>query len=114
MKSISEKQYKYLKSNYPNSAEYKISMYAVFMERAIRLLAKEGRFGFIIPDGFVLGRYFSKLRRYILDTCKIVEIVLFNKDFWKYGVVGRPVIIILEKGGNKDVRLSNKVRVGST
>jgi type I restriction-modification system DNA methylase subunit len=99
---IADGQYKYLKSNYPNSAEYKISMYAVFMERALQLLAQDGRFGFVIPDSFLLGRYFSKLRKYILDNCKIVEIVLFSKDFWKYGVVGRPVVIILEKGGGQE------------
>lgn len=106
---ITEGQYKYLKSNYPNSAEYKISMYAVFIERGLQLLDQGGRFGFVVPDSFLLGRYFSKLRRYILDNCKIIEIVLFTKDFWEYGVVGRPVIIVLEKESNKDSRLSNKL-----
>jgi hypothetical protein len=49
------------------------------------------------------------LRRYILDTCKIIEIVLFTKDFWKYGVVGRPVIIVLEREYNRNLRLTNKL-----
>lgn len=30
---VTEGKYKYLKANYPNSAEYKISLYAVFIER---------------------------------------------------------------------------------
>ena len=107
--TLTEGQYKYLKQNYPNSSEYKISMYAVFIERGLQLLGQGGRFGFIVPDSFLLGRYFSKIRRYILDNCKIIEIVLFTKDFWKYGVVGRPVIIILEKETKKDFRLSNKL-----
>ncbi|MBA7688529.1 hypothetical protein ES703_97013 [subsurface metagenome] len=84
-------------------------MYAVFIERGLQLLGQSGRFGFVIPDSFLLGRYFSKLRRGILDTCKIIEIILFAKDFWKYGVVGRPVIIILEKEKNKDSRVSNRL-----
>lgn len=107
--TLSEGRYKYLKNNYPNSSEYKISIYAVFIERGLKLLGQGGRFGFIIPDSFLLGRYFSKIRRYILDNCKIIEIVLFAKDFWKYGVVGRPVIIILEKESKKDIRTSNKL-----
>lgn len=107
--TLTEGQYKYLKNNYPNSAEYKLSMYAVFIDRGLQLLGQSGRFGFIVPDSFLLGRYFSKLRRYILDNCKIIEIVLFTKDFWKYGVVGRPVIIILERENKKDFRLSNKL-----
>jgi len=106
---VSKEQYKYLKDNYPNSAEYKISMYAVFMGRGIELLGEHGRFGFVVPDSFLLGRFFSKLRRYILDSCKIIQIVLFTKDFWKYGVVGQPVIIILERESNKNLRLTNKL-----
>lgn len=35
--------------------------------------------------------------------------VLFTKDFWKYGVVGRPVIIVLQREANKKARASNKV-----
>ncbi|KPL02498.1 MAG: hypothetical protein AMJ90_05590 [candidate division Zixibacteria bacterium SM23_73_2] len=102
---------KRLREQYPNSAEYKISLYAVFMQRGIELLKKGGVFGFIIPDSFLLGRFFSKIRHYILDNCKIVEIVLFMKDFWKYGIVGRPVIIILQKELEKKKREKNKLKV---
>ncbi len=49
------------------------------------------------------------MRRYILNSCRIIEIVLFTKDFWKYGVVGRPVIIILERESDKNLRLANKL-----
>jgi type I restriction-modification system DNA methylase subunit/predicted type IV restriction endonuclease len=98
-----------LREKYPNSAEYKISLYAVFMQRGIELLKPGGKFGFIVPDSFLLGRYFSKLRRYILNTCAIEEIALFNKDFWKYGIVGRPVIIILRKELDEKKRKENKL-----
>lgn len=98
-----------LRESYPNSAEYKISIYAVFLQRGIELLKPGGRLGFIVPDSFLLGRYFSKLRRYILNNCAIEELVLFLKDFWKYGIVGRPVIIILRKEIKKEQRLSNKL-----
>lgn len=104
---LTTKRLKYLKKNYPDSAEYKISIYAIFIDRALQLLKDEGIFGFIIPDSFLLGRYFSKIRRRILNSCSIIEIVLFQKDFWKYGVVGRPVIIILRKESDKRKRESN-------
>jgi len=106
---VSKGQHKYFKDKYPNSAEYKISMYAIFMDRGIELLGEHGRFGFVVPDSFLLGRFFSKLRRYILNSCKIIEIVLFTKDFWKYGVVGRPIIIILERESDKKLRSTNKL-----
>ena len=98
-----------IREAYPNSAEYKISMYAVFMDRALQLLKERGEFGFIVPDSFLLGRYFSKIRRHILDTCKIKEVVLFQKDFWQYGVVGRPVVIMLQKESDARARASNRL-----
>ena len=35
---VTKGQYNYLKENYPNSAEYKISIYAIFIDRGIQLL----------------------------------------------------------------------------
>jgi adenine-specific DNA-methyltransferase len=98
-----------LREKYPNSAEYKISVYAIFLQRGLELLKPGGKLGFIIPDSFLLGRYFSKLRRYILNNCAIEEVVLFLKDFWKYGIVGRPVIIILRKEMDETKRKTNEL-----
>lgn len=99
----------YLRNKYPNSAEYKLSTYAIFIDRGIQKLRPGGYLSFIVPDSFLLGRYFSKLRRYILDTCKIKEIILFQEDFWKAGVVGFPIILILQKEPRKIGREKNKL-----
>jgi len=100
---------KYLRENYPNSAEYKLSTYAIFMDRAIQELGEGGYFSFVVPDSFLLGRYFSKLRKFILDTCAIIEVTMFVKDFWGGGVVGRPTIITLKRLSDKKLRGSNKL-----
>ena len=102
-------QLEMLRQNHPNSAEYKISVYAIFIQRGIEMLKAGGYLGYIIPDSFLLGRYFSKLRRYILNTCEIKEVVLFTKDFWKLGIVGRPTVIILQKQPDDKKRKSNNV-----
>ncbi|MFQ5869892.1 MAG: Eco57I restriction-modification methylase domain-containing protein, partial [Candidatus Zixiibacteriota bacterium] len=102
-------QLEMLRQNYPNSAEYKISVYAIFVQRGIEMLNPGGYLGYIVPDSFLLGRYFSKLRRYILNTCEIKEVVLFTRDFWKLGIVGRPTILILRKQSDEKKRKSNKV-----
>ncbi|MFC2085347.1 Eco57I restriction-modification methylase domain-containing protein [Bacteroidota bacterium] len=88
---------KQLMNLYPRSAEYKISTYALFMDRSISLLGPKGVLSYITPDSFLIGRYFSKLRKLILDECLIVAIVLFTKDFWQSAVVGLPTISILKK-----------------
>ncbi|MHC1600179.1 MAG: Eco57I restriction-modification methylase domain-containing protein, partial [Candidatus Methanospirareceae archaeon] len=110
-KSFEKSFTRYLREKYPNSAEYKLSTYVIFMNQAMNLLNNNGLFGFIIPDSFLLGRYFSKIRRYILDTTKIREIVLFLEDFWTHGTVGRSVIIILEREPDEILRRKNEVVV---
>lgn len=104
---LEKEWFEYIKRNYIHSAQYKISMYALFIERGIELLKNGGFLGYILPDSFLLGKYFSNLRKYILNTCKIKEIVLFGKDFWRFGLVGKPVIIILQKEKEKNIRENN-------
>ncbi|MDR1701984.1 MAG: N-6 DNA methylase [Sporomusaceae bacterium] len=85
-----------LRQNYPNSAEYKISYYALFLERAVELAACNGKIGFITPDSFLTGRYFSKIRSFILANCLINELVLLDKPVFAASV-GFPVISIFTK-----------------
>ena len=87
---------------YPGSAEYKISVYALFLDLALRLLEAGGVACYITPDSFLLGRYFSKIRRTMLNQSAIRTILMFQSDFWKSGVVGRPTVISYQKGGDKE------------
>jgi len=108
---VAKEMNNYLRDVYPHSAEYKLGVYAIFMNRAIDRLSDGGIFGFIVPDSFLLGRYFSKIRRHILDTTKIKEILLFLEDFWPHGTVGRSVIILLQKESDEEIRRNNEVTV---
>ena len=83
---------------YPGSAEYKISLYALFIDLALKIARKGGVICYITPDSFLLGRYFSKLRRTLLDNTSVNRFVMFERDFWKSGVVGRPTISLYQKG----------------
>jgi hypothetical protein len=66
---------KSLVSLFPNSAEYKISIYAIFIDKAIQLSKLDGGIQtYIVPDSFLLGRYFSKIRAQILKYCKIIHL----------------------------------------
>jgi len=102
----------YYRKHLSSVAEYKLSTYALFIERAINLLKDGGRFSFILPDSFLVGRYFSKLRKFILDTCCIKEILFFEWDvFSKEASTGRNVILILQKEKNEEKRLKNEIKV---
>lgn len=100
-----------MRRNYPNSAEYKLSVYAIFIDKGIQLLKNNGVIVYITPDSFLLGRFFSKLRKYILRNCLINNILMFEKDFWKSGVIGRPVISSFIKTSDEAKKLHNKVAV---
>ncbi|MHA1420077.1 MAG: Eco57I restriction-modification methylase domain-containing protein [Candidatus Heimdallarchaeaceae archaeon] len=82
---------KYLRENY-SSAEYKLSMFPMFIERSIQLLKKEGILGIITPDSYLLGRYYSKIRSFILQNSKILEIDLLGFEPFPNVSLGHPTI----------------------
>ena len=94
---------------YSNSAQYKLSMYAVFIQAAVSLARRGGRQAFIVPDSFLLGQYFSKLRKHLLQSGSLREIVLILQDFWPTGAVGRSVIYVLEKSASEIRNSANLV-----
>jgi len=91
----------YIRKNYPNSAEYKLSTYSIFIDKGIQLLRGKGNICYITPDSYLLGRYFSKLRNYILNSTSIKQILMFETDFWQEGVIGRPTITLMQKNQKK-------------
>lgn len=94
---MSKEDKDYLKQHFAGSAEYKISMYAIFMELGIRISSlRNGLSCFIVPDSFLLGMYFSRIRAYILRQCDIRQIVLLRFSVFK-AVVGFSVVYLFER-----------------
>ncbi len=92
----------YYRSRFANSAEYKISLYAVFMQAAIDLVQNGGMTSFIVPDSFLLGRYFSKLRRYTLHKCSVKNLLMIKARVFATATVGTSVIFTFKKQADKD------------
>lgn len=95
----------YYRKNYPNSAEYKINLYALFMELGIRLNCDGGVSSLIVPDSFLLGMYFSKIRKYILDKCSIKHIAILGSDVFA-ACVGYSVIYLLKKTNDSHAQIT--------
>lgn len=85
-----------LRERYPLSAQYKLNTYPLFIERGLELLRPGGVLGYILPDSFLTGRYFARLRRLLLRQT-VLELTLIRKDFWVHGHVGQSVIIFVRK-----------------
>jgi hypothetical protein len=86
-----------LRAMYKESAEYKLSYYVLFMQRGIEMLTPGGKLGFIVPDSFLLGRYFSKIRRYILETTAIEILAHITAPVFKSATVGMSAVCVLTK-----------------
>ncbi len=94
---ISPQEQIYYRSRFAHSAEYKLSTYAMFMELGASFLCERGRHSFIVPDSFLLGQYFTKIRSFILDHTMIHRIVLILEDFWPAGTVGSSVVYVIRR-----------------
>lgn len=101
---ISKQEIDLIKSIYLNSAEYKINLYPLFMERGINLTKEKGIQTYITPDSFLLGRYFSKIRNYINNNCSILKILLFSDKVFN-ATVGYSVVYFFKKEKNIDNRV---------
>jgi type I restriction-modification system DNA methylase subunit len=88
---------KYYFSNYL-TAENRINLYAIFLERAIQLLESTGKFGFIIPNSLLYQSSYQKLRKHILEKSKLQNIVRLPDNTFE-GVKAESLIII---GNTKD------------
>ncbi len=79
------------------SAKYKIDTYQLFTEQAVKLLKDGGLLGFITPNTFLKNIHSEPLRKFMLDTTKIKEVLLFNYSVFAAASVDT-CIFILEKG----------------
>lgn len=105
-KAIDRQRYNELAAAYPGSAEYKLSLYALFFERGVELLAPGGKLAYITPDSFLSGRYFSKLRSF-LSQYAINSITLLEFTVFPDAAIGKGVITVLTNNAN----IENKVCV---
>ena len=88
---------KYYFNNY-YTAENRINLYAIFLERAIQLMEGTGKFGFIIPNSLLYQSSYQKLRKHILEKSKLQNIVRLPDNTFE-GVKAESLIII---GNTKD------------
>lgn len=93
----------YFKSNY-SVAAYKIDLYHLFIERAIKLLSKGGILSFINPANFLSNNYTVKLRNFILSETELKTIININENVFTANV--NTCILIAVKNKNFNSQLS--------
>ena len=86
--------------------------YALFIVNCIKRLKEGGILSFIISDTFLHLNSHDKLRRFILNTCKIKEIVLIKTKLFpniNYQYAGL-CIFTIQRCNNEDQRNNNELK----
>jgi len=105
-----------LKTKFPEilkSKEFtigRLELFIVFMAFAIAWLREKGKFGFIVSSKFLTTKNGEWLRKLILDTCVVEEIV----DLTRVGVFEQsvyPVILVMQRDSDSNVRTKNMIKI---
>jgi hypothetical protein len=102
--NISQEQLNTLINSYPNSAEYKVNSYALFVEAGLNISKKNALLSFIIPSTILQNEYLKKIRRYLLCENSIKLLVSFENKVFE--AVTDSIIINVSKG----VTIGNMMR----
>jgi type I restriction-modification system DNA methylase subunit len=88
-KVLLEGSAKLLKRRYPQAAEYKVRYHSIFQDIALRYAATGGSIVLLVPDGFLTGSYYRKLRKLLLSSCRIQSLSELPASIIPDAVVGR-------------------------
>jgi type I restriction-modification system DNA methylase subunit len=78
----------------------KFDIYIPFIERGINWLTDEGNMGYINPNLFFNRDYGKSLRKFILEKCRIKQIIDFGDSGVFKDVTNYPCILILQRHKN--------------
>lgn len=91
---------RYLRTCLPASTEYKIRLHSVFQEISFKYARRGGKVVLFLPDAFLSGTYYQKLRRYLLQSATIDSITEFPDDAVGGATVGRWCVAAYTKNGS--------------
>ncbi len=84
--TFDESSQEYLKSKY-NCFVWRGESYLIFIEKALSLLCHKGLFGYIVPDTYLNLTFTYSLRKMLMDSTRISEVVLLPSKVFSDAVV---------------------------
>jgi hypothetical protein len=106
-----EKELDFYKKKYTNSLEYKGNTFALFIEKAIRLVRDSGYVSFIVPDTLLLSTTFEKVRGFILTNVKIEYMVDIKYKVFIDAEIGPTSIFVFKKQTQSKNNLVNVTEI---
>lgn len=92
-----EEERRYYERLFPAGTQYKLSLYPIFMELALRLCRAGGVHGFLVPDSVLAGHHFSRIRRLLFSDADPVDLTLIEGALWPGVHVGHTLLYAVRK-----------------
>lgn len=86
--TIASSQSALLRALYPQSSEYKIRLHSIFQELCLQAAKAEGDVLLLLPDAYLTGSFYKKLRALITAEAEIVQIAELPRDTIREATVG--------------------------
>ena len=107
---LSEKDKRNYHTNYV-SAYKQYDIYVLFIERGVKWLNDNGKFGYIVSSKFSTSEYGKKVRAFLLENVSIKEIIdVSNFSVFKDASI-YPYIIIMDRENDDNKRKLNKMLI---
>lgn len=93
-------QSRFLRAQYPHAAEYKIRIHSIFQELALKRVADGGVAVLLVPDAFLSGAYYKKLRKFIAENAHVEQLCELPESTFPDAVAGKWCIARYRKGAS--------------
>jgi adenine-specific DNA-methyltransferase len=80
---------RFLRLRFPSSSQYKIRLHSVFQEISLRLVRNDGDVVLLLPDAFLTGAFYSRLRELITAQSQIVSLTELPETTFSDAIAGR-------------------------
>ena len=82
---------------YEHSIEYKVNLFALFTEKGLTLLRRNGRFSFILPNTVLSIHSLAPLRKYILSAYHLATVVDARYRVFEEAETGGNAVLVVER-----------------
>jgi len=92
----------YLRTIYGAAAEYKIRIHSIFQQISLELVKEDGEVVLLVPDAFLNGAYYKKLRQYVCQNADIVTLCELPESTFDDAVVGKWCVAHYRRKGTQE------------
>jgi hypothetical protein len=90
---------------------HRSGLYAYFFLHGLEFLREGGRFGFVVPNGWLDVAYGADLKQFLLDNFRIIALIESGVERWFKQAKVNTCLVVLEKCSQAERRAANLVRL---